>query len=57
MLVDELDVGQVQDYLDGRASLRVLPGTHVVKVVSGDTVLLFERAYLGDGVTRPFIVN
>jgi hypothetical protein len=57
VLVDELDVGRVQDYLDGRASLRVLPGMHVVKVVTGDTVLLLERAYLGDGVTRPFNVN
>lgn len=54
VLVDELDMGKVQDFLDGQASLRVLPGTHVVKVQSGDTVLLMERAYLGDGVVRPF---
>lgn len=57
VLVDELDMGPVQDYLDGNASLRVLPGTHVVKVQSGATVLLMERAYLGDGVVRPFVIN
>jgi hypothetical protein len=54
VLVDELDMGSVQDYLDGQASLRVLPGTHVVKVQTGGNVLLMERAYLGDGVVRPF---
>jgi hypothetical protein len=57
VLVDELDMGRVQDFLDGRASLRVLPGTHVIKVQSGATVLLMERAYLGDGVVRPFNLN
>jgi hypothetical protein len=57
VLVDELDMGQVHQYLDGQASLRILPGTHVIKVQSGGTVFLMERAYLGDGVVRPFIIN
>ncbi|WP_051971609.1 hypothetical protein [Massilia sp. 9096] len=57
VLVDELDVGAVQDYLEGQASLRVLPGTHVVKVQAGGNVLLMERAYLGDGVVRPFNIT
>jgi hypothetical protein len=57
VLVDELDMGRLQDFLDGQAGLRVLPGAHVVKVLSGDTVLLLEQAYLGDGVVRPFNVN
>jgi hypothetical protein len=57
VLVDELDMGRVRDFLDGKASLRVLPGTHVIKVQSGETVLLMERAYLGDGVVRPFNLN
>jgi len=57
VLVDELDMGPVQDFLDGQASLRVLPGTHVVKVQAGGAILLMERAYLGDGVVRPFTVT
>jgi hypothetical protein len=57
VLVDELDMGQLRDYLDGKASLRILPGSHVIKVQSDGTVLLMERAYLGDGVVRPFVVN
>ena len=45
------------DFVDGKGSLRVLPGTHTVQVVSGTSVLFSERAYLGDGVARPFIVK
>lgn len=57
VLVDELDVGRVADYQDGRATLRVLPGTHVIKVQRGDESLLNERAYLADGAVRPFTIK
>jgi hypothetical protein len=57
VLVDELDMGKVGDFIDGYASLRVLPGTHLIKVKAGGDVLMMERAYLGDGVVRPFIVK
>lgn len=57
VLVDELDMGTVGDFMDGQASLRVLPGTHVIRVQSGASVLLQERAYLGDGVLRPFNIT
>ena len=57
VLVDELDVGRVGDFEDGKATLRVLPGTHVIKVQRGDESLLNERAYLADGVVRPFTIK
>ena len=57
VLVDGLDSGRIWDFVDGRGSLRVLAGTHVVQVVNGGEVLLNERAYIGDGVARPFIVK
>jgi len=57
VLVDGLDSGRMGDYLDGKGSLRVLSGSHAVRVVSGSEVLLEERAYIGDGVARPFIVK
>lgn len=55
--VDSLDAGRMGDFLDGRGALRVLPGSHVVRVVSGTEVLLEERFYVGDGVVRPFVVK
>lgn len=55
--LDGLDVGQVSDYLEGMSSMRIRPGTHVVRVISGSGALLEERFYLGDGANRAFIVR
>ena len=57
IFVDGLDMGLVADFLEGKAALRVLSGTHKVAVVSGATFLLDEKVYLGDGVNRSFIVK
>jgi hypothetical protein len=57
VVVDDLDMGKVADFLDGQASLRVLPGTHLIKVTMDGDVWMLERAYLGDGVVRPFNVK
>lgn len=57
VLVDGLDMGMVSDFIDGKAAVRVLPGTHIVSVISGGSVLLEEKIYLGDGVSRSFIVK
>lgn len=57
VLVDGLDSGRLGDFVDGNGALRILPGTHSIQVISGSTVLLNERAYLGDGVSRPFNVK
>lgn len=55
--IDGAAVGKVADYLDGRAALRVVPGTHEVRVVHGTQVLLQERFYVGDGVSRSFVIR
>lgn len=55
--VDGLDLGAVSDFLDGIAAVRVLPGTHQLTVTDGPAVLLNEKIYLGDGVSRTFIVK
>ena len=57
VLVDGLDSGRVADFADGTGALRVLSGTHTIRVVSGAVVILDERTYLGDGVARPFIIK
>ena len=57
VLVDGQTVGQVGDFLTGHGLLRVLPGTHQIRVVRGEAVLLDERVYLGDGVNRAFTVD
>jgi hypothetical protein len=57
VMVDGLDAGRMGDFVDGRGSLRVIAGSHVVRVTSGAEVLLDERVYVGDGVARPFTVK
>lgn len=57
VIVDGMDVGAVSDYIDGVAAVRVLPGTHTMRVVAGSEVLVEERIYLGDGVNRTFNVK
>lgn len=55
--LDGLDAGAVSDYLDGTSSMRIRPGTHVVRVTYGSSILLEEKFYVGDGVNRTFIVR
>jgi hypothetical protein len=51
--IDGLDSGRAGDFIEGAASLRVLPGNHVVRVTAQNGgVLLDERIYVGDGVHR-----
>ena len=58
VFVDGLDVGTVGNFVQGRASLRVLPGTHIVRVQSASgLVLLDQRIYIADGVSQALIVK
>lgn len=55
--IDGVDVGPVADFKDGVATLRVLPGTHVLRVAFMGSTLIDEKFYLGDGTQRTFTVN
>lgn len=57
VLVDNLDMGTVGDYLDGSASLRILPGMHVVRVELNGRAIVDEKIYTGDGVNRSILVK
>lgn len=57
VLVDGLRMGSVGDYLQGQSSLRVLPGTHSLTVVIANRVLIDQKFYVGDGVSRTFNVQ
>ena len=54
VLVDGLDMGRAGDYAEGRAALRILPGTHQLTVQEGPHVYLSEKFYVADGVWRTF---
>jgi hypothetical protein len=57
VLIDGLDMGSLGTYLEGVAALRIVSGTHQVRVVNGNQILLDEKFYSGDGVNRTFIIQ
>ncbi|MDS4013399.1 MAG: hypothetical protein RKP46_03470 [Candidatus Accumulibacter sp.] len=57
VIVDGLEVGAVEDYLEGAAALRVLSGNHVVHIEWRGQRVLEEKVYVGDGVHRTIVVR
>jgi hypothetical protein len=57
VLVDGLDMGAVGDFAEGSAALRVLSGSHLVRVVVNGRSLVEEKIYVGDGVNRTILVK
>lgn len=57
VVVDGLDMGSVGSFLEGVAALRITSGTHQLRIVHGEQILLEESFYAGDGVNRTFIVQ
>ncbi len=58
VLIDGLDMGAVGDYAEGAAALRILSGTHLIRVVdSTGRSIVEEKIYVGDGVNRTILVK
>jgi hypothetical protein len=57
VIVDGLDAGPLSRFVDSGSALRVTPGTHTIRVSEDARVLLEERVYLGDGVSRSFLLQ
>ena len=52
--LDGMPVGVAGQFQAGRTALQVEPGTHQLLVQLNGNVLLNEKFYVGDGVTRTF---
>lgn len=57
VVVDDLPMGVVANFLADQQALRVLPGTHELKIMHGGRVVLQERLYIGEGMTKIIVVN
>ena len=57
ILVDGLDMGAIADFAEGVASLRILAGSHQIRVELNGRVLITEKLYVGDGVNRTILVT
>jgi hypothetical protein len=56
ILIDGLDMGSASNYVAGKNALKVLSGTHIVKVEAKGRAVVEERVYLGDGATRTILI-
>ena len=56
IFVDGLAMGMAGSYLSGKNGLKVLSGTHEVRVELQGRVVVNERLYLGDGATRNILI-
>ncbi len=57
IFVDNLEMGSADNYLSGKNALRVLPGTHILRIERSGVVISEEKIYLGDGATKNTIIH
>jgi len=55
--INGLDMGVVDDYLEGAASLKVISGNHQVRIEKQGRTIVDEKLYVGDGVNRTILVR
>lgn len=55
--IDGLYMGDALKYKAGEKGLRIIAGTHIVKVESENTVILEEKLYIGRGSTKTINLN
>ena len=56
VFVDGLDMGLASRYAAGKGALKVLAGTHVVRIERQGRVVVQEQVFLGDGATRTILI-
>lgn len=57
VFVDGLDMGTADTYESGKTALRVLSGTHLVRVERSGQPVVNERLYLGDSATKTLLLT
>ncbi|WP_039035863.1 MULTISPECIES: hypothetical protein [Shewanella] len=57
VIVDGLDNGPVAPFTNGTQALRILPGTHIIKILNGDTVISSQKIYVSDGVIKEVLIK
>ena len=57
VFVDGLAMGSVGEFDEGVAALRILSGSHQIRVDLNGRALVDEKLYIGDGVNRTILVK
>ena len=54
--IDNLYMGTADNYIASKRALRVLSGSHIVKVEKNGSVVLTQKIYVGDGVSKTILI-
>ncbi|MCG8313657.1 MAG: hypothetical protein MI976_10605 [Pseudomonadales bacterium] len=57
VFVDGLAMGKAKDFLAGKTILKVLPGSHVIRVERNGEVVLEEKHYVAAGANKVLVVR
>jgi hypothetical protein len=55
--LDGLEMGGADQYMEGRVALRVLSGTHILRVENAGQIVLEDKIYLGDGASKNILLH
>ena len=55
--IDGVSYGPVDNYLEGKAAIRVLPGTHTVTIIHPNGTTSTQKVFVSDGVRKTLIAQ
>ena len=55
--VDGLSMGKAADYVEGVSILKILPGSHVIRVERAGLVVFEEKHYVAAGANKVLVVK
>lgn len=57
VMLDGIDMGAASHYSAGKSGMRIEPGTHTIQVKRSGVVVLSEKFYVADGVSKTFNIG
>ena len=55
--VDGVSYGSVENYLEGKAALRVLPGTHTITIIHPNGTSSSQKVFVSNGIRKTIVVQ
>lgn len=55
--INNLYMGNAQDYLSNDKYMKIIPGTHALRLETNNKVILSQKIYIGEGSTKTITIN
>lgn len=57
VVLDGINMGAASDYMAGKSGMRIEPGTHTLQIQRDGKMVLNQKFYVADGVSKTFTVG